>query len=65
MQMDRPYRSDMLAAFPHPPYEIQESFMINAYEALQQSQIGLFESPTGGHSSQQCVTEWPENVSYS
>jgi hypothetical protein len=38
---------EMLAAFPYPPYEIQQQLMINVYEALQNKQIGLFESPTG------------------
>jgi chromosome transmission fidelity protein 1 len=37
----------MLASFPYPPYEIQQQLMINVYEALQQKQVGLFESPTG------------------
>lgn len=39
--------AEMLAAFPYPPYEIQQQLMINLYEALQQKQVGLFESPTG------------------
>jgi hypothetical protein len=38
---------EILAAFPYPPYEIQQQLMINVYEALQNKQIGLFESPTG------------------
>ncbi|WIA09167.1 hypothetical protein OEZ85_008578 [Tetradesmus obliquus] len=39
--------AEMLAAFPYTPYEIQQQLMINLYEALQQKQVGLFESPTG------------------
>jgi len=34
-------------AFPYPPYAIQQEFMCNLYDSLQQGQIGLFESPTG------------------
>ncbi len=34
-------------AFPYPPYDIQQQFMANLYEALENRQIGLFESPTG------------------
>lgn len=39
--------AELLAAFPYPPYGIQQQLMINLYEALQNNQIGLFESPTG------------------
>jgi superfamily II DNA or RNA helicase len=34
-------------AFPYTPYPIQQEFMQNLYEALEQGQVGLFESPTG------------------
>jgi Rad3-related DNA helicase len=34
-------------AFPYPPYDIQQQFMINVVETLENRQIGLFESPTG------------------
>jgi hypothetical protein len=37
----------LCAAFPHAPYAIQSAFMLGAYQALEQRQIGLFESPTG------------------
>lgn len=35
------------AAFPYPPYDIQQQFMINVVDTLEKRQIGLFESPTG------------------
>jgi Rad3-related DNA helicase len=35
------------SSFPYPPYDIQQQFMINVVDALEQKQIGLFESPTG------------------
>jgi hypothetical protein len=35
------------AAFPYPPYDIQQQFMINVVDTLDNRQIGLFESPTG------------------
>lgn len=38
---------ELFACFPHEPYAIQQAFMLNAYQALEQRQIGLFESPTG------------------
>jgi chromosome transmission fidelity protein 1 len=47
--------AEMLAAFPYQPYEIQQQLMINLYEALQQSQVGLFESPTGTAAKCCCV----------
>lgn len=34
-------------AFPYPPYHIQQQFMINVVDTLENRQIGLFESPTG------------------
>lgn len=37
----------LFASFPHQPYDIQKKFMLNAYDTLEQRQIGLFESPTG------------------
>jgi Rad3-related DNA helicase len=48
--------AQLAACFPHAPYDIQAQFMRHAYEALEQRQIGLFESPTGvcccrGHST--------------
>ena len=33
--------------FPFTPYSIQMDFMRNMYIALEQSKIGIFESPTG------------------
>jgi hypothetical protein len=57
------------AAFPYPPYDIQQQFMINVVDTLEKKQIGLFESPTGVlkhlimkvlkqpiHSSADCLT---------
>lgn len=35
------------SAFPYPPYDIQQQFMINVVDTLEKKQIGLFESPTG------------------
>jgi hypothetical protein len=48
---------EMLAAFPYPPYEIQQQLMINVYEALQNKQIGLFESPTGAIPRSTCAEQ--------
>jgi hypothetical protein len=48
---------EMLAAFPYPPYEIQQQLMINVYEALQNKQIGLFESPTGAILRSTCAEQ--------
>ncbi|CAL1284082.1 unnamed protein product [Larinioides sclopetarius] len=33
--------------FPFKPYDVQEAFMKNLYNVLDQGQIGIFESPTG------------------
>lgn len=33
--------------FPYQPYDIQEQFMQALYRALDQSKVGIFESPTG------------------
>jgi chromosome transmission fidelity protein 1 len=38
---------ELKAAFPYPPYDIQQQFMINVVDTLEKKQIGLFESPTG------------------
>jgi len=48
------------ASFPYPPYDIQQQFMINVVDTLEQKQIGLFESPTGDLecSILKCV-RWP------
>lgn len=32
---------------PYKPYSIQEAFMTSLYNTLEQSRIGIFESPTG------------------
>jgi len=34
-------------AFPFPPYDIQEQFMLALFETLNNGQLGIFESPTG------------------
>ncbi|RKP23237.1 hypothetical protein SYNPS1DRAFT_18934 [Syncephalis pseudoplumigaleata] len=41
-----PLHSDSFG-FPYQPYTIQEDFMKNLYSALEQRQVGIFESPTG------------------
>ncbi|KAJ1984146.1 ATP-dependent DNA helicase chl1 [Dimargaris cristalligena] len=41
-----PLHSDSFG-FPYQPYTIQEDFMKNLYNALEQRQVGIFESPTG------------------
>lgn len=33
--------------FPFKPYPIQERFMAELYDALEQGKVGVFESPTG------------------
>lgn len=33
--------------FPYNPYPIQQDFMRNLYETIEQRKIGIFESPTG------------------
>lgn len=38
---------DVSFPFPFTPYDIQEKFMSQLYQALEQSKIGIFESPTG------------------
>jgi chromosome transmission fidelity protein 1 len=35
------------SAFPYPPYAIQQQFMQQLYDTVQQGNIGLFQSPTG------------------
>jgi chromosome transmission fidelity protein 1 len=32
---------------PYTPYDIQETFMSTAYQVLDESKIGILESPTG------------------
>lgn len=34
-------------SFPFPPYNIQEDFMKNLFNALEEGKLGIFESPTG------------------
>lgn len=39
--------SDQDFGFPFKPYAIQEEFMKELYNLLDQKKIGIFESPTG------------------
>lgn len=34
-------------SFPCSPYNIQKDFMSNLYKVLEESKLGIFESPTG------------------
>ena len=38
---------EMSFEFPFQPYKIQEDFMKNLYDALENDKVGIFESPTG------------------
>lgn len=33
--------------FPYEPYEIQKNFMQELYSTIENSELGIFESPTG------------------
>lgn len=39
--------SNVQFKFPFPPYDIQNEFMQNLYNVLDEGKIGIFESPTG------------------
>lgn len=45
--MERKEVSEEEFPFPFPPYEIQKNFMKSLYDALDASNVGIFESPTG------------------
>nr|XP_053603575.1 ATP-dependent DNA helicase DDX11 isoform X2 [Plodia interpunctella] len=38
---------DPIFSFPFPPYPIQEKFMKELYSTIEESKLGIFESPTG------------------
>ena len=45
--VERNFKSPGYFPFPFPPYDIQEEFMKQLYEVLEEGAIGIFESPTG------------------
>jgi hypothetical protein len=49
---------------PYTPYDIQETFMSAVYQTLEDSKVGILESPTGTVSSVSTQAEFPRSRTF-